>query len=164
MSPRNPTGPPGAVLIEAVAVVGIIATAILPIVGLLALATEQSTEAVARTTGAQISSDLLGQLQQADWEEVGSWDGRDFFFDDQGRAVAGAADSIYTARVTFPKGATQLGSAARPNPHLRQVLVYVSPLPGDVGALSIEEAEGGETVGRARLVQQFRSAVVRRGK
>lgn len=135
----------GATLVEVMVTVGILVTALIPMVGMLSMAIDNSGKAASNTIGSRIAAHVIGEVQQADWADVEDWDGRDSYYDDQGFALKGSnakSESIYTARVNV--GAIDMGMAASPgipeSRWQRQVTVMVASRPGDEADERLQEA------------------------
>ena len=135
----------GFTLVEITVAIGIIAVALISVVALLGKAVDSSRLAAARTTSAEISSKLMGELQLVDWETVADaqTNAPSRYFDEFGEEridESAKSDSVYTARaIVSPDGAVlATGGSPGINPHLRKVRVVVAALPGPGGDEAIQ--------------------------
>lgn len=151
-------------LVEVVMAMGIVAIGMLPLVALLGTAMEASHEAFSRVANSRIGAELIGEVQQADWSDLGSWDGKQIRFDHNGQRLSGGSgdEAVFTARIRLPaaSGGITLGThAGSSNRHVRRVLVAVSSRPGPAGAQAIDAVlSGSEPPGVG--AELFRAVVV----
>ena len=89
-------------LVEVVIALGIIAFAFVPVIGLLPVGLDMSRQAMDATICAQIAQQLTSEVQQTDFTDIASLANvTPYWFDDQGKMVAGGAGgAIYTAAFT----------------------------------------------------------------
>lgn len=137
--------PAGATLVEVVVTVGILVTTLLPLVGMLSIAMDTSGRASNNTLSARIGAEVLGELQQADWDDLDDWQNREYFYDYQGVRLTGAgaaAQSAYTARARLgPEGLTMAASGSPPaNPWQRMAMVLVVPRPAHLAKPRLDDA------------------------
>ncbi len=166
MRPTRPfsTTPSGFSLIEVVLAIGIVALVMLPVVGLLGTAIDTSREAFSKVNDSRIAAELVGELQQADWADIHSWNGREVFYDYQGQRLEDGTreNAVFTARIQIiqSRGGLALGTTSPAgNTNLLQVLVAVSSRPGEAGTAAIDLAlSGTPTINRG--VHLARSVVV----
>ncbi len=123
--------PSGTSLVEVMVSVAILSVVLLPLIGMLSMSIETNKKAINLTISARISEQMMGELQQADWGKLDSWDAKDYYFDELGLKVTDATASnlaSYTARVKLlPAGMTvTTASGSTPNTWERQVLTLVT--------------------------------------
>jgi uncharacterized protein (TIGR02598 family) len=145
----------GATLVEVVITVGILATMLLPLISLLSLAIDHSGKAINDTVSSQIASHLVGEIQQESWEKLSLWDGKVFYFDDQGVELKtdNAEKAIYTAKVKLDPLTVGLSLATESqgvpvNPNGRKALVLVTSLAGSRGTALLTESEAALQSGK----------------
>jgi len=144
--PKNSRFSLGATLVEVVITVGILVTMLLPLIGMLSLAVENSGKAVNDVVSARIASHLVGEVQQANWATLNTWDGREWHYNDQGvrlKPEQVALQSNYMARVRIePNPLTMATQGDIPaNPHEKCMIVLVSSMGGSRGKTLLDEAE-----------------------
>ena len=145
----------GATLVEVVITIGILVTVLVPLVGLLSSAIETSGKAAVTTVSARIASRLMGEVQQADWTKLQSWQNKDTYLDDQGMELVSAATqskSVYTARVRLGSGdgvTLNTASGLPANTWQRQAVVLVASRSGDLGKKALDAAEAALDSGKA---------------
>lgn len=138
--------PSGATLVEVVITVGMLISMLLPLIGMLSLAVKNSGQNINTSVSSRIASQLIGEVQQADWQTLSRWDKKDFHFNDQGVALKAnevATQSNYIARVILdpdPVSVSTTGSAPA-NPHQKKFLILVSSQGGDQGLDRLTRAE-----------------------
>ena len=152
-------------LMEVLVAVAVVAVAAIPILGLLSVAIDSSRTAFASVSKARIGAELIGEVQQASWQEAQQWNGREVYYDGDGQRMPDgtAEDSVFTARVRIivpSRAGTILGSStSAANPHLRHVLVGVSSRPGTLGSEQLQEAMSNPQ-DKNRGVDFFRGVLV----
>ena len=164
ISPRKFTRKSGFSLIEVVIAIGLVALVMVPVVALLGTAIDTSREAFAQVNDARIGAELVGELQQAEWDDLASWNGRKIYYDYQGQRLPDGTqeDAVFTAQIQVKGSLGGLGlgtTAPAGNPFLRQVIVAISSRPGEAGSLAIERALS-DSSGSNRGVHIVRSVVV----
>lgn len=144
---RPPFRNDGATLVELVVTIGILATVMVPVLGLLSTAVDTSGKAASLTISSRIASRLIAEIQQGDWTSIQNWSNREVFLDYQGQELDGAEaakDAVYTARVELgPQTGVVLGtdSPAGANPAQRQVIVLVASGPALQGKALLDKAQ-----------------------
>lgn len=136
----------GSTLVEIVITMGIIMTAIIPLISMLSIAMDTSREAAVKTIGSRIAASLASQVQQEDWNSVSQWESRTSYYDEQGEPLNGQSaseKSAYTARVAMPTQgmAYNTASGQASNPWARQVNVLVTLRPGSNGLTTLNAAQ-----------------------
>lgn len=122
-------------LVETTIAVGIAATVLVALVGLIPVSLDTLREASNTTATARIVQAVTADYRMRNWSEILSQQEQggvvDYQFDGQGtRVKQGDATSIFTARVTVADALPLPGMAAS-NPRLKsvQILVTASPRP-----------------------------------
>ena len=136
----------GATLVEVVITVGLLVTMLLPLIGLLSAAVKDSGAAINTSISSRISSQLIGQVQQANWATVSAWNGKEFHFSDQGVQLNTQQineKSSYVARVKLDMaGVTNSTSADIPAiTHQIRITVVITSLGGAVGIKRLDDAD-----------------------
>lgn len=128
-------------LIEVMMSVTIVAVVVLPITGLLALAMDASGDAFSQTTRARIASQLVGEIQQAQWRKIDDWKNEVRYFDEMGaRVKAGNDDFLFTAKVFYPDIKLITSEESNNGAFRRQIVVIVSARPGQDGEREADDA------------------------
>lgn len=120
-------------LVETTIAVGIAATVLVALVGLVPVSLETLREAGNTTAEARIVQSVAADFRMRDWSEIIKQDMDDtpvdFYFDGQGARVSkGAAEAIFTARVNVTE-AEPLPGAAGTNEGLRTLRITVTSSP-----------------------------------
>ncbi|WP_009964718.1 Verru_Chthon cassette protein B [Verrucomicrobium spinosum] len=128
--PSSSPGGRGFSLVETTIAVGIAATVLVALVGLIPVSLDTLREASNTTAAARIIQSVSSDYRMRDWGEVikqqeeGAT--RDYSFDGQGTRVKdGDSSTIFTARVTVAS-ALPLPGQASSNPGLRSLLIQVT--------------------------------------
>ena len=136
---RESSGNSAFTLVEVSLATGLVALALIPMIGLMAIGMDSDREARSRTVSALIASDLVGVLQEADWETIETWrvaGSYELSYNLEGQPLApdgGSQDnSSFTARLVFPV------ENSPPTPFNVSALVLVSDLPGVLGSEAID--------------------------
>lgn len=136
----------GATLAELVITVGMLVSMLLPLVGMLSMAVKNSGEAINTSVGSRISSQLIGEVQQANWSTLTQWNGKDIQFNSQGVQLGTSSshsDASYMARVRIndiPITNATTG-LAKTNSYQMRVFVIVTPFGGAVGKRNLDDAD-----------------------
>jgi uncharacterized protein (TIGR02598 family) len=136
----------GATLVEVVVTVGILVSTLLPLVGMLSIAMDTSGKASNNTVGARIAAEVVGELQQANWDDLDGWQGREYYYDYQGVRLTGTnaqAQSAYTARAYLAPAGLVLAATGGPpaNPWQRKVVALVVPKSANLAKAPLDTAE-----------------------
>ncbi len=123
--------PSGTSLVEVMVSVAILSVVLLPLIGMLSMSIETNKKAINLTLSARISEQVMGELQQADWGTLDSWNAKDYYFDELGLKINGTTASnlaSYTARVKLSQAGLIVTTATGGTPNLweRQVLTLVT--------------------------------------
>ncbi|TLD68559.1 hypothetical protein FEM03_21815 [Phragmitibacter flavus] len=126
----------GSTLVEMVITVGLLVSVLVPLVGLLTMGMETSLKAGVNTIGSRITNQLMGELQQADWQDLDGWNGRTMYFDDQGLAMPDSTldrAAAFMAQVYISTPGVNLAThnANANNATQRKVTTVVSPANGE---------------------------------
>jgi|GEM_PF-1492799 len=134
----------GSTLVEMVVTVGLLVSVMLPLVGMLSMGMDTSLKAGINTVGSRITSQLMGEVQQAKWEELDRWNDRTFYFDDQGLVIRDAGQegmAAFTAQVKVSnEGVTLTTQSSQKNEWQRKVTTVVSPANGKRGEQLLNDA------------------------
>ena len=151
----------GFTLVEVVLSLGIIATALLGVMGLLTLAAGGASEAANDTLASQISTRIIGELQMADWDQLQALSSARplQYWNEFGQELEDANAqglSIYTSQVilvnsTQPSLGTVNVGPSGSNDHLFQIRCLVSCLPGPSGEVALNEVLAGEQHPKVRV-------------
>ena len=150
---------------EVLVAVAVVAVAALPILGLLSVAIDSSRSAFSSVSKARIGAELIGEIQQASWNEAQLWNSREVYYDGDGQRIPDgtAEEAVYTARVKIVvssrAGAIMGASISSANPYLRHVLVGVSSKPGTLGSEELQEVLS-KPHERNRGVEFYRAVLV----
>ena len=120
----------GFTLIETVLAIGIVATVLIALIGLLPTGSDILSEAGRSTVGARIAQQLIGEVQLAEYDDVDSFNGQQRYYDDMGTELKSqTAQVVYTARVEVESGNPPI-PGAKESEYLRRVIIKVSNSPG----------------------------------
>lgn len=130
-------------LAETVIAVGITASVIVTLVGMIPLSLDTLRQAAILTAEARITQAIAADYRMREWSEVvqQQQEGgcRDFSFDGQGtRVKQGDASTIFTARVTV-SDALPLPGMQQTNPRLKNVQILVTSSPNATAAFANPE-------------------------
>lgn len=142
----------GSTLVEILVTMGIIISAIIPLLGLLSIAMDTSREAAVKSMGSRIAATVTGQIQQENWATIPQWKNRVTYYDEQGKIITGqdtVERSSYTAKVTMlDQGVTYSeNSGSASNPWAKQVVVLVALSSGTRGTQMLEDAQNALETG-----------------
>jgi len=126
-------------LVEVSLAIGILAVAVLPLIALAAHSAQVDRRSQDTVVSALIASDMIGMLQQADWQAVQEWQstgGAEAYYDIDGQAMGDSSNAreaaSFTARLHFP-------THPAPSSYNVQAVVLVSGLPGALGQAEIDD-------------------------
>lgn len=137
------SGASGFSLAETVIAVGITASVIVTLVGMIPLSLDTLRRSAVVTAEARITQAIAADYRMREWSEVvqQQQEGgcRDFSFDGQGtRVKQGDASTIFTARVTV-SDALPLPGMQQTNPRLKNVQILVTSSPNATAAFTKPE-------------------------
>ncbi|MEM7384721.1 MAG: Verru_Chthon cassette protein B [Verrucomicrobiota bacterium] len=99
-------------LIEVTIALGICATVLIALLGLLPGSLDTMRDAVEITTEARITEELVSEIQLADWDEIVNFENEERYYDDQGTDITkdissggNALRHMYTARINVSNDA-----------------------------------------------------------
>lgn len=125
-----PRGRNGFSLVETVLALAVMGLAISVLLGLLPHGLDMARKAGVSAGEARITADILAELSQAEWDDLGNYDNDLLFFDDQGVRIEqqGASSgglASYVARIQLP-GFPTLPGAVSNSPDLQRVVIQVA--------------------------------------
>ncbi len=126
----------GFTLIEVTIALGICATVMIALLGLLPLSLDQMRESRNLTTMARISEDIINDIQLMEWEDREKLDGEKREYDDQGTRVQDIAGDfnrrVYSAEIEVDlEGVFMPGQTEERNDYAQRVTIYVGPSKGE---------------------------------
>ena len=88
-------------LVEIVVAVGIVATVMVALLGMIPTGLNTVNEAADTMAEIRIAQQILGEVQMADWEDLDQWDSKPYYYDPEGNKIENQADGDvrYTCRV-----------------------------------------------------------------
>ena len=115
-------------LVEIVVAVGIVATVMVALLGMIPTGLNTVNEAAHTMSEIRIAQQVLGEVQLTDWREIEQWESDGpYFYDLEGTKLE-TEDSnkvVYTCEVEVGEPAPMLGSR-RINPYMKRITVKVS--------------------------------------
>lgn len=123
-------------LIEVTIALGICATVMMALLGLLPMSLDQMRDARNMTAMARISEDIINDVQLMDWADMESLDGETRDYDDQGTRIRTITvdnrHHIYTAEIEVElEGIFLPGSSEERNDYAKRITVYMGPSRGE---------------------------------
>ena len=138
-------------LVETVIAIGIVATVMVALLGLLPSGVEIMSEAGRGTVGARIAQQLIGEVQLAEFDDVNTFNGKERYYDDMGTEVKSfdAPRRVYTARIEVASEKPSVPGSIE-SEFLQRVVIKVSdrPISPDFG----EESAGRDYTRYSTLV------------
>lgn len=131
-------------LVEIVVAVGIVATVMVALLGMIPTGLNTVNDAAHTMSEIRIAQQLLGEMQSAEWEELRDWEsGGPYYYDQEGNEVENASSPgrVYTAVVELKNPPTLPGGRDQNN-YLRPVVVKVSHKRG--GAVNFSDQAAGD--------------------
>ena len=130
---------PGFSLVEITLALGIVATVLVALMGLLPMGMDSIRTAKSNMVEARIAYEIMGELQVADWGKVDgnlrNYDGQIRRYDGEGTVLkdskdSKASDAIYQAKIEISEGPTRLpGAGGASSQYLRHAVVKVAYAP-----------------------------------
>ena len=122
-------------LVEVVIALGICASVMIALLGLLPMSLDQMRDARNMTTVARISEDIINDIQLMQWDELERLDGEKREYDDQGTKVEDVAGNqylkVYTAEIEVDvEGIILPGSSDERSDFAKRVNIYIMPTKG----------------------------------
>ena len=155
----------GFTLIETVLAIGIVATVLVALLGLLPTGSQILSEAGRGTVGARIAQQLIGEVQLAEYDDIDQFNNKTRYYNDMGTAVSPADSTrVYTARIEVESGNPPI-PGAKESEYLRRVIIKVSNNPGSPDFSDpVEGEEGGQGKASKRSYNRYSTLVVFTGK
>jgi uncharacterized protein (TIGR02598 family) len=128
--PRRKRRAAGFTLVEVMIAIGVLACAVLPLVGLLPHGAETLRVAIRQNAEAHIQQEILGRLSTTDWDQtqgLTDFDQTTWYFNDHGAPVTNASAALYT--VCLEVSDSTLPGAVASNYYLRTVVLKVTDRP-----------------------------------
>ena len=122
-------------LVEITLALGIVATVLVALMGLLPMGMDSIREAKSNMVEARIAYEIMGELQVANWgegdESIRQYDGEIRSYDGEGTLIkeskgSGRADTVYQAKIEVSPDSTRLPGGAINNNFLRHAVVKVA--------------------------------------
>ena len=122
----------GFTLVETVLAIGIVATVMVALLGLLPSGVDIMSEAGRETVGARIAQQIISEVQLSEFDEVDQFNGEERFYDDMGTEVDNFKHPrrVYTARVEVASDKPSVPGSVE-SEFLRSVVVKISDRPID---------------------------------
>ena len=125
-----PSAERGFTLIETVLAIGIVATVLIALLGLLPTGSEILSEAGRGTVGARVAQQLIGEVQLAEYDDIDQFNNKTHYYNDMGTEVPQADPTrVYTALIEVESGNPEI-PGAKESDYLRRVIIKVSNNPG----------------------------------
>ena len=117
-------------LVEVVIALGIVATVMVALLALLPLGMDALRESADLTVQSRIAQDLIGDIQQADWDSLDRYRNELRYYDGEGTTLetAGSGQRLYSAKIEFPDTPINLPGLAQ-NRYTRKVVIKVAFTP-----------------------------------
>ena len=119
----------GFTLIETVLAIGIVATVLIALLGLLPTGSKILGEAGRGTVGARIAQQLIGEVQQAEFADIDTFNNKQRYYNDMGTELKSVGGHVYTARIEVESGNPPI-PGAKESEYRRRVIIKVSNDPG----------------------------------
>ena len=123
---------PGFTLAEVMIAMGIVASVMVGLLGMIPLGVRSVREAANLTISGRIAQEVISNIQQANWSDVlTSYNGKTFLFNNEGFPLRGAATEkpTFEARVKIPPQAISIGKTTYNVNVLKKILVEVEFTP-----------------------------------
>lgn len=125
----------GFTLAEVMIAMGIVASVMVALLGMMPLGVRAVREATNMTISGRISQEVISNIQQANWADVlKNYDRKTFTFDNEGFAIktGNQARPSFEARVTIPQDAVSIGKTTYNVDTLKKILVEVEFTPDGI--------------------------------
>ncbi|MCP4848416.1 MAG: Verru_Chthon cassette protein B [Verrucomicrobiaceae bacterium] len=155
----------GFTLIETVLAIGIVATVLIALLGLLPTGSDILSEAGRGTVGARIAQQLIGEVQLAEFEDIDQFNNKQRYYNDMGTELrtSGDIERVYTARIEIESGNPPI-PGAKESEYLRRVIIKVSNNPGQPDFSNPPEATEGQNDSYKSPYNRYSTLVVFTGK
>lgn len=124
---RKPRKTFGFSLVEIVVAVGIVATVMVALVGMIPTGLNTVNEAAHTMAEIRIAQQILGEVQLTEWKEIDKWEAEGpYYYDLEGNKLDGddVSKTVYTCQVEVEEAAPL--PQAEANEYLKRVTVKVS--------------------------------------
>ncbi len=123
-------------LIEVTIALGICATVMIALLGLLPMSLDQMRESRNMTSMARISEDIINDVQLMKWEEMELLDGEVREYDDQGTRIRNISVEdnmrVYAAEIEVElEGILLPGETEERNDYAKRITIYMGPSRGE---------------------------------
>ena len=135
MRAQNPIAPsrqPGFSLIEVTIAMGIVATVMVGLLGMIPLGVRSVREATNLTITGRIAQEVIGNIQQANWKDIEkSFDKKIFYFDNEGFLIRSGNKETpsFQARVQMDSQKVIIGTTNYALSTIRKILIEVEFTP-----------------------------------
>jgi uncharacterized protein (TIGR02598 family) len=123
----------GFTLAEVMIAMGIVASVMVALLGMIPLGVRSVREATNMTITGRIAQEVISNVQQANWADVlAQYDGKTFRFDNEGFAIRNDSKvdrPSFTAKVTIPRDEVKIGETKYDVNTLKKILVEVEYTP-----------------------------------
>ena len=122
----------GFTLAEVMIAMGIVASVMVGLLGMIPLGVRAVREATNLTISGRIAQEIISNIQQSNWKDVlTSYDGKTFYFDNEGflMRTGNKFKPSFEARVDIPPDAISIGKTQYDVDVLKKVLVEVEFTP-----------------------------------
>lgn len=160
---RNPSAKRGFTLIETVLAIGIVATVLIALLGLLPTGSDILSEAGRGTVGARIAQQLIGEVQLAEYDDIDKFNNQTRYYNDMGTELRSRGGEVYTARIEIESGNPPI-PGAKESEYLRRVIIKVSNKPGNPDFSNPTEEEDGSGKSYKSNYNRYSTLVVFTGK
>lgn len=138
--------PHGFTLAEVMIAMGIVASVMVALLGMIPLGVRSVREATNLTISGRIAQEVISNVQQANWADVlTNYDKKVFLFDNEGFLIRGpqakGSTPSFEARVEIPTAPINIGKTAYNVNTLKKILVEVEFTPAGIKVLP----KAGET-------------------
>ena len=125
----------GFTLAEVMIAMGIVASVMVALLGMMPLGVRAVREATNLTISGRISQEVISNIQQANWADVlKNYDRKVFTFDNEGFAIKNGnkAKPSFEARVSIPQDTVSIGKTTYNVDTLKKILVEVEFTPDGI--------------------------------
>ena len=150
-------------LIETVLAIGIVATVLIALLGLLPTGSRILSEAGRGTVGARIAQQLIGEVQLAEFEDIELFNNKQRYYNDMGTELQSSGNHVYTARIEVESGNPEI-PGAKASEYLKRVIIKVSNDPGKPDFSDPPIEEGGENDSYQSPYNRYSTLVVFTGQ
>ena len=130
--PKSRFTPSGFTLAEVMIAMGIVASVMVALLGMMPLGVRAVREATNLTITGRIAQEVISNIQQANWKDViTNYDRKQFYFDNEGFAIrdGNPVKPTFEARVIIPREEISIGKTTYNVETLKKILVEVEFTP-----------------------------------